>query len=612
MADLETFPVDQTKRLISVESFAPGPTKIIVVSFEGVEGLSTLSRFRLGVVSLGRALKPSEILGQQLGIALRIGETVRKFYGIVSRFEIAGTALRDYNLHFVDLVPPAWLLTLNQRCRIFQNTKPTDVIATVLGEASVRFQQKSAGAQREYFVQHCESDFNLVSRLWEENGLFYRIDHSTPDCTLTVGDGTADYISGTPMTLVPQVTLGAWRPGYRVGASDFSHDSWDFVQVATLNGESRGLPKLQPPGLSTRQVYEYPGRHESGGEGDDYAKLRMEEIEAGLAWQAGSSIESQLQPGATYTVSGQSMEMPGGGQSGSYVATQVDHRAQDFSNTPFDGDSSYSNNFSGMPADSAFRPERATARPTICGVQTAIVTDGPDKYGRALVKFPWDQTETSRWTRVAQSWAYNKMGTQFFPRINSEVVVEYENGDPDHPVIVGMLYNGKNDVLYALPDNKTQSGIRGANWGTAGTPDVSNELRFEDKAGSEQIYIHAQKDALRVVTQDDTLTVQKGDRTIDIQQGNLSQTLDQGNANYTISQGNYQLNVSMGSASTTAMQQITLTVGQSSITITPTSITLQAVQINIQGQAQVSVQAPMTSVQADAMLTLKGGVTMIN
>jgi type VI secretion system secreted protein VgrG len=213
------------------------------------------------------------------------------------------------------------------------------------------------------------------------------------------------------------------------------------------------------------------------------------------------------------------------------------------------------------------------------------------------------------------------MGVQFFPRINSEVVVEFLGGDPDHPIIIGSVYNGDNKPPFDLPGNKTQSGVRGANWGSAGTADVSNELRFEDKEGEEEIYIHAQKDFRRVVHHDDNLKIETGNRTIDIQQGNLKETLDQGNASYTLSMGNsktqldmgnHDLNLDMGAASTTAMQSITLKVGGSSITIDQMGVTIKGMMIQVTGDLSVDVGAPMTTVKADAMLTLKGGITMIN
>jgi type VI secretion system secreted protein VgrG len=620
--DLEDFLHDQSKRLISVETFSPGKAKIIVVSFEGVEELSSLSRFRLEIVTQGRPLKPSEILGQKLGIALRVRDEVRHFNGVVSRFEVLRTSLRGHHLHLVELVPPAWMLTLNQRFRIFQEHKSHEVIQQVLSDAGLAFQGKSVGDTREYWVQYSESDFNFVSRLWEEEGLFYRFDHASATCELIVGDGSSDYLTSTPEIFVVNDNLVSWQPQYRVGHSAFKHAWWDFKQVSVVDAHVNGLAKAQPPGLSTREVFEYPGRHQTAGEATRLATARMEAEEATLAWAIGSSVDCRIQTGSKYSVQGHTIDLPQSGQTAAnFVAIRVEHRARDYSEMPFEGDTSYLNDFVCIPSDFSYRPPRITPRPFIQGPQTATVTDTPDEHGRCKVKFHWEENDVSRWARVAQSWAYNKMGTQFFARIDSEVVVEFLDGDPDHPIVVGMVYNGNNKPPFDVPGNKTQSGFRGANWGDPGTPDVSNELRFEDLAGQEEIYIHAQKDFRRVVHHDDNLEVETGNRTIKIDQGNLTETISQGNASYTLNMGNsktqldmgnHDLNLDLGAASTTAFQSITLTVGGSSIKLDPMGVTIKGMMIKIDGDISVDVNAVMTSVKADAMLVLKGGITMIN
>jgi type VI secretion system secreted protein VgrG len=193
-----------------------------------------------------------------------------------------------------------------------------------------------------------------------------------------------------------------------------------------------------------------------------------------------------------------------------------------------------------------------------------------------------------------------------------------------------MVYNGKNKLPFSVPDNKTQSGIRGANWDAAGVADKSNELRFEDKSGSEEIYIHAQKDFRRVVYHDDLLKVDTGNRTLQIVQGNVSETVDQGNKSLQVKQGNldqkldqgnysiklsmgdHTLKLDMGQSTTDAMQSITLKVGGNSIVIDQTGITIKGIMVSIEGQAMLEAKSPMSTVKGDGMLTLKGGITMIN
>ena len=189
MSELEEIEIDQTGRLISVEASPLGTTRLLVCAFEGREELSRLSRFRLEVVTFGRPLKPAEVLGQKLTIALRVGGEVRKFSGVIGAFSAMSTAIRDQFLHVMELVPPAWLLTLNQRCRIFQSQKATAIVGQTLHDADVYAEVKCAGEEREYCVQYAESDFNFVARLLEEEGLFFRFNHAEDSCKMVSATG---------------------------------------------------------------------------------------------------------------------------------------------------------------------------------------------------------------------------------------------------------------------------------------------------------------------------------------------------------------------------------------------------------------------------------------
>jgi len=280
----------------------------------------------------------------------------------------------------------------------------------------------------------------------------------------------------------------------------------------------------------------------------------------------------------------------------------------------------YENEFETIPATVTFRPERRSRRPEISGVQTALVV-GPkgeeiysDKYGRVKVQFYWDRDgkkdqNSSCWLRVSQDWAGKNWGSVFIPRIGQEVIVEFLEGDPDRPIITGRVYNAEQMPPYTLPDNQTQSGVKTRSSSGGGTSNY-NELRFEDKMGSELILVHAEKDLQTEVEHDETRSV-KHDRTTTIT-NNETKTIEQGNESIELNQGNQTTKVDLGSIDTEAMQSITLKVGQSSIVIDQKGVTIQGMMISIQGQVQVQVQAPMVQVNADAMLILKGGITMIN
>jgi type VI secretion system secreted protein VgrG len=658
VSELEDIEIDQTGRLISVEASPLGTHKLLVCAFEGREELSKLSRFRLEVVTMGRALKPSEVLGQKLTVALRAVGEVRKFSGIVGSFSALTTSVRGQFLHVMELVPPAWLLTLNQRCQIFHDTLATDIVDKTFHEAGLDSQVKTSGESREYCVQYAESDFNFIARLLEEEGLFFRFDHAADSCTVIVGNGASDYQRMAPDTLQLNRDVQKWQHHYSVGPSSFKHGDWDFKAVNVIEGDAKSLPKVQPPGLPDRDFYEYPGSFATSDGGRQLARTRMEEHEAQFVRIEGASVTTALQTGMKFKLQDQTVDLPARDQtSDQFVVLSVDHRCHDYSGCVFEGETKYTNEFTCMPADLGFRPARVTAKPSITGPQTATVTDGPDEYGRSKVRFHWFAQDTSCWTRVAQNWAYNQMGTQFLPRVDSEVVVEFLGGDPDRPLIVGMVYNGNNKLPYDVPANKTQSGIRGANWGDAGVADTSNELRFEDRDGSEEIYLHAQKDFRRVVVNDDALTVEQGKRTVDVKQGNLEVTVDTGDyktevqtgnlattvdtGDYTtkvstgnhsttvslgdhttkvstgnhstkLSVGNHEVKMDVGSSSIEALQSITLKVGANSLTIDQTGVSIKGLMVKVEGQAMLDMKSPMTTVNADAMLTLKGGITMVN
>jgi type VI secretion system secreted protein VgrG len=302
-----------------------------------------------------------------------------------------------------------------------------------------------------------------------------------------------------------------------------------------------------------------------------------------------------------------------------------------------------------------FRPARVTPKPVAHGPHTAEVT-GPsgeeiwtDEHGRVKCQFHWDREgkfdeNSSCWMRVQQAHAGKTWGAIWIPRIGHEVVVDFIEGDPDRPIVVGSVYNGDNKVPYALPDNKTQSGVKTRS-SKKGDTTTFNELRFEDKIGEEHVYFHAEKDFDRIVENNDTLKVgfddkDKGDQKIEIYNdrkitiGNnetreigygIKKAGDQtvkvyndrtvtigNNDSLTVEKGNQTIDVKLGKTEHKAMKSIELKCGASSIKLDPKSITIKAPMIDIKADATLTAKSPMTTVKGDAILTLKGGITMIN
>jgi type VI secretion system secreted protein VgrG len=275
---------------------------------------------------------------------------------------------------------------------------------------------------------------------------------------------------------------------------DFNFETPTTSLLSTINGQ------VNQGGNQSFEIYDYPGEYDKKDEGDTYARIRIEEEEAPHDISSGSSTCRAMACGFKFEVS----ELRRRDLNGSYVITSLTHSAHEGGTfeTGEDEVAQYTNFFRCIPAAAKFRPLRNTPKPLMQGCQTAIVT-GPkgeeiytDKYGRIKVQFHWDRIgeyneKTSCWIRVAQDWAGKKWGAMFLPRIGQEVIVDFLEGDPDQPIVTGRVYNASSMPAYTLPDEKTKSYIKSnSSKGGGGF----NELRFEDKAGSEQIFIHAQKD----------------------------------------------------------------------------------------------------------------------
>jgi type VI secretion system secreted protein VgrG len=287
----------------------------------------------------------------------------------------------------------------------------------------------------------------------------------------------------------------------------------------------------------------------------------------------------------------------------------------------------YANSFEGFDTATQWRQPFSVPKPDMGGVHSGIVL-GPegeeiytDDYGRVKVRFFWDHwneatADMSVWARVVQPWAGNGWGTQFIPRVGTEVAVAFMNGDADHPVVLGGLYNGQQMPIYPVAE-KTKSGLRTRSSLQGGTSEF-NELTFDDKKGQEMLFTQAQKDMSTKVKHDQTLNV-GNDRsvtignaeTITVGEGRTA-TISDKDDSLTVQQGDLTIQVSQGKATVTAMQSIELTVGSNSIRIDQTGVTINGLLISVNGTGSVSIGAPMTSVSGDATVSITGGLVEIN
>ncbi|ATB37717.1 hypothetical protein CYFUS_003142 [Cystobacter fuscus] len=485
-----------------------------VVRFSGHEGLSNLYEFQLELVCEDQALNFSDVVGKTALLSVGGEVPSRLVHGIVSRFEQVGGRPR-YGLYQATLVPLAWRLKHRHGSRIFQEIPTPDILKKVLDAAGMLGDQyelrlSNSYEPRNYCVQYRESDWAFLCRLMEEDGLFYFFEHQEDKHLLVIGDspGACKPIQGNETVLFRQ------RDGL---ASDVDFvSSFRFaeeiqpgqVSLRDFNFKKPDLPMEVQHGAEQDkdlEVYEYPGEYQDPGRGSSakgatLARLRLEELQASRKLGQGESDCERLLPGCFFSLS----EHPRGDFNTRYLLTGVSHHGyqpQVLDEEAPGGDFSYSNSFACISSQVPFRPPRLTPRPVVRGVQTAIVV-GPsgeeihvDEHGRVKVQFHWDRDgqrneKSSCWVRVSQPWGGEMWGGMFIPRIGQEVIVDFIEGDPDRPLITGRVYNGVNPTPYPLPDEKTKSTLR---TNTSPGGGGFNELRFEDKKGSEQVFIHAQR-----------------------------------------------------------------------------------------------------------------------
>lgn len=626
MADIS---IKQDNRDIQVDS-PLGEHTLIGTYFEAEEAISSLFTYRLEMVA-SRTIDPSEILGKDITVRLKRprGEE-RVFNGRVVRFAAGPMWTRGYRRYQAELAPWLWFLTRTTDLRIFENKKAPDIIEKIfqdLGFSDFEMRFQEPHRVREYCVQYRETDFNFVSRLLEEEGAYYFFKHERGKHTMVLSDKSSAYQDSIDKEVNFTVrqdemnSIKRWETGYRYRTGKWAQRDYNFKTPSDkLDGSKTTL--LNIPEAQKYEFYDYPGlytKKSGGGEGTDLTKWLMESEEAGYQVAEGDSDCHGFSPGHKFTLKDHGCADEKGK---THVILTAHHIATDYTHISGEGPpTEYRNSFTCMPITRVYRPPRATPKPVVNGPHTAVVT-GPsgedihtDEYARIRAKFHWEREGyDSCWMRVAQSWASKKWGTQFIPRIGMEVIVEFLEGDPDRPIVTGCVYNADNMPPYDLPGNKTQSGWKSRSTTGGGSSDF-NELRFEDKKGSEEVYFHAEKDFTRVVENNDSLKVgmdkkSPGKQDIEIW-GNRTTTIKQGNDDLTLEMGSKSTKVNLGSITYEAMQSITLKCGVSSITLTPASITLDSPMITVDGKAMTMVKAPITMVQGNAVTMVTGGMTTV-
>jgi type VI secretion system secreted protein VgrG len=486
-----------------------------VVQFSAREALS--SPFEVDLILASEdEIEFDAVIGKE-GLLTILGEEEdRCIHGLLKEFTQTGSRGPFY-LYQARLVPTIWLLTLEQDCRIFQTKTVEEIVTQILEETAIpsdrfEFRLQNQYPPREYCVQYRETDLNFISRLLEEEGIFYFFEHSAEKHLLVFGDSTVNYqpIAGERND-EDKTEVGFHLADGMAPDTDFvrhfifaSQIQTGKVTIRDFNYEKPALDLTAQEEGDTHQmheVYDYPGEFNDEGIGKNLAQIRLQEAVMSKEKAEGQSNCPRFIPGFTFNLTDHERE----DFNQEYYFLEVYHTGQQpqvlEALASQEAGTSYNNDFVGIPASVTYRPERRTRKPIVEGVQTAIVV-GPkgeeiytDEYGRIKVQFHWDREgemneKSSCWIRVAQSLAGMGWGAIHIPRTGQEVIVDFLEGDPDRPIVIGSVYHATNEPPYDLPAEKTKSTLK-----TLSSPDGGgfNEIRFEDKKGEEQLFFHAEK-----------------------------------------------------------------------------------------------------------------------
>jgi type VI secretion system secreted protein VgrG len=664
-------PYEQTDRPMKLTT-PLGPNALLLLGFQGREAISEVFHFELKTVwgDLTKLLPFDQLLGKKVTVEISPSVNKRYFNGIVCRVT-QGDRDENFIYYSLEVVPQLWLLDRTLRSRTFQHINVPDILKKLLTGLDVAYQIEGTFLQREYCVQYRETDLAFASRLMEEEGIYYFFKHSSGGHQMVLANTPQSHPAAPYLPkAIWQASMHAsfeedrvfdWTKGQEIRSGKIT--AWDHrFEMPTKHLEADKTimdsvtvgtvtHKLKVANNDSLEIYDYPGGYasrfdgvsKSGGEqaSDLQHVFTDNKRTVGIRMQeeALSSLLIRGKGGHAGFTSGHTFELTRHySDNGKFVLTSVAHEAQQpLAVEQVKDGYRYSNWFSCIPSALPFRPPRVTPVPIPRGMQTAVVV-GPageeiftDKYGRVKVQFHWDREGTddvnsSCWVRVATYWAGAQWGAVHIPRIGQEVIVDYVEGDCNHPIIVGSVYNADMMPPWTLPDKKTVSGYKSRST-PHGTAQNFNLLSFEDKKGQELVHAQAEKDLLTLVKNDESRTVGNdrttvikhdetqtvtNNETITVEQGNQTIELKQGNQSTSIKMGNQTNKLDLGKIDTEAMQSIELKVGQSSIKIDQMGVTIKGMMISIEAQVQCQVKAVMTQVNGDAMTTVKGGIVMIN
>ena len=686
-------PINQDSRSIAISAPTLGANVVGLRAFSAQEHLSRLFQIEAELSSEDGEVDFDKLIGHNVTIRIQTGQDDPRFFnGIVSRMvQVANEG--GYSHYRATIVPSLWLLTRTSDCRIWVPRKDPDTDQIVLSQTvpqiieavfkmhkfiDYKLSLNSTYPTREFCVQYRETDFNFVSRLMEQEGIYYFFTHENGKHTLVLADSVSAH---KPLPGYEEVnfyeaqhsspntqSISDWIMEKEVQPVATALSDFDFKKPKTLLRNATNVPRKH--GAAQFEIYDYPGEYLEAADGDQLAQVRLDELQSQYEVLQGQASARGLAAGCTFTLK----KHPRAEQNREYLITGVslhadagEFGAQDAAA----GGGFFSCNITAIPKSQQFRPPRLTPKPIVQGLQTAVVVGTKDeeiytdKFGRVKLQFHWDRhgksdENSSCWIRVASEWAGKKWGAIYLPRIGQEVLVEYLEGDPDRPIITGRVYNGEAMPPYDLPAEKTKSTLK-SNSSKGGSG--FNEIRFEDKKGSEQIFIHGENnqdiriknDSFETIGNDQHIDVKKDqfehvennrneivdadhmekigkDRHLNVigkeakqVGGSLSLTVkgdvievfqaahsEQTTNNYYLKADNIVIE---------GMTNVTIKVGQSFIAIESGGISIgtqgtidmsDQAGLTIKSGSQATLQSPNTSVKGDATVTVKGAMVAIN
>ncbi len=562
--------LEQATRMLSLQT-PLGANQLVLTGFRGQEEISRLFRFQLDMISDNRAIAAPDIVGKNVTFQVKLADNTPRFFnGFVSRFAAGDEDEKGRRNYRAEVVPWMWFLTRTSDCRIFQKKSVPDIIEQIFGDlgfSDYKLQLSGSHPSREYTVQYRETDFNFVSRLAEEEGIFWFFQHANGNHTLILADHKGAYVDCVESRVdyphdfgsrAIQDHITSWEHRYEFRTGKIAQTDFNFQTPGTkLMTNSKTVVKIS--GADKYEFYDYPGIYGNTADGSGLTDIRMEEEEVEHDVVEATSLCKTFTPGGKFKIK---RHRAGSEEGQTFVLTSIQHAAVEplayETGTPEGLD--YRNSFSCIPESVTFRPPRITPKPFVQGVQTAIVVGPPgeeihpDEFGRVKVQFHWDREgkfdeNSSCWIRVSQVHAGKGWGAMDIPRIGEEVVVDFLEGDPDRPLITGRVYNSDNRPPFNLPAEKTRRGNCTKTYKGKGF----NEMSMDDTPGKEQIRIHGQYDMNTTVEHDMSTTVKHDDtqhvinnRTITVD-GTHTETIDK-DTTIVIKTGNLSHDVKTGTA----------------------------------------------------------------